>query len=92
MFGNLFDYERTNINDISNLIKAFDLYIDCFVDAEAVVSSLNRFAEMNLVLDQASNDIHEINDGFKLYSKIFKDGIGGYYYDSFEEIINYLEG
>lgn len=93
LFGFLFNYEKTNINDIGNLMKKYDLYIDAFINDESIVKSMkgDTCEEIFQILTQASSFIQEINDSFKLYSKIFKDGVGGYYYDDFQDVITYLE-
>ena len=42
-------------------------------------------------MNDASKIVVEINESFKLYNKIFKDGIGNYYYDNLENVIKYLD-
>lgn len=91
LYGHFFNNEKTNINEISNLIKSFDLYIDCFVDVKAVVNSIDKFANIKAILGEAIEFISEINDSFKSYTKIFKDGVGTYYYDDFASVIGHFD-
>lgn len=93
VFGSLYHEDKTNINEIGNLLKQYSMYVEVFNNEDFVVKSLSAEAiiGINQILAQASSCIQEINDSFKLYSKIFKDGVGSYYYDEFQDVINYLE-
>lgn len=91
-FGKLFNYENTNLSDINNIISAYKKYIDCFTDDLAIYNSFNleNSRKINDILNLSKQSVYEVNENFKLYNKIFKDGIGNYYYDDFDQIINYL--
>ena len=92
-FGSLFKHSKTNIGEVNNIINAFDSYIKCFQSTEAIASSLKlvNFENLCKVMNDASKIVVEINESFKLYNKIFKDGIGNYYYDNLENVIKYLD-
>lgn len=93
LYGSLFEDARTNVNDLANFIKYFSNYIDCFTDDGAVVNSLKpvKFQEINDIIRNAEVAIYEINESFKLYNKIFKNGVGDYYYDDIADNIKYLD-
>jgi hypothetical protein len=92
LFGTLFENEKTNINEIGSLIKNFNSYLDCFKDSTYVNSSfkIDDYQYITHLIGESSKIIYDINETFKLYSKIFKDGIGGYYYDDFNSVIEHL--
>ena len=89
LYGNLYKKGQTTINDIATLISSFQNYTNCFASKEALVNSLERETndKINAILDEVNSTISEINDAFNSYIKIFKDGIGEYYYGDLEDVI-----
>lgn len=91
-FGKLFQYEKTDVSEINNVISSYQKYIECFKDDKAIYNSFdeNNYARIQEIISMSRHSVYEINESFKLYNKIFKDGIGSYYYDDFDSIIVYL--
>lgn len=92
IYGNLFEQEKTNVNDVGMVLKSFHLFIDCFNDTQALYRALDVDTHPSIIqeCETAEQTIDEINQEFKLYSKIFKDGIGSYYYDDFDTVIHHF--
>lgn len=93
LYGQLFNYEKSNINEIGSILKKFSAYVECFSSYEGVKNSLNFevHKEIQDILNQVNVLVYEISETFKLYGKIFKDGVGNYYYEDFNIVIDYLQ-
>ena len=89
LYGELYKKGQTTLNDVAVLITSFASYIDYFTDKEALVKSLDseNNKRINDILIEANTIIANINDTFNSYNKIFKDGIGEYYYDELDQVI-----
>ena len=89
LYGGLYKKGQTTLNDVAVLITSFASYIDYFTDKEALVKSLDseNNKRINDILIEANTIIANINDAFNSYNKIFKDGIGEYYYDELDQVI-----
>lgn len=92
LFGSLFEDDKTNVNELANYIKFYSNYTNCYIDGKAVENSLqdNNYKNIQNIVKQSEKTIYEINESFKLYSKIFKDGVGDFYYDDFIDNIEVL--
>lgn len=90
LYGKLFVGEKTNINELGTLIKAYGLYVECFDDPDFIKSSLEEPEITSILglLNQTDSVFKDLTEQFKVYSKLFKDGIGGFYYDDFEVTIH----
>ncbi len=93
LFTSLFNGYQTNINQLENIISLYSLYVDIFKDSHSVVNSFKDDIHNGIeeILQQASSTIEETNEYFKLYYKYFKDGVGKYYYDDFNSVVNMLD-
>jgi len=89
LYGVLYKKGQTTLNDVAMLITSFASYIDYFTDKESLVKSLDpeNNKKINELLMEANTNIYFINDAFNAYNKIFKDGIGEYYYDELDQVI-----
>ena len=89
LYGELYKKGQTTLNDVAMLITSFASYIDYFTDKQALVNSLDQDnnKHINDILVEANTIIANINDSFNSYNKIFKDGIGEYYYDELDQVI-----
>lgn len=93
LYGQLYENEKTNIYSLEKTKKYFDNYIACFENTNSARKSFNEEEKNNIlkILDNSTDDIESINELFKLYAKLFKDKISKYYYDSFNDNVEYLE-
>ena len=93
LYGALYRKGQTTLNDVAQLLTSFANYMDYFSTKEALVKSLDQDNNkmINALLDQANSVIFEINDAFNAYNKIFKDGIGEYYYGELDQVIAHWE-
>ena len=91
LYGDLYKKGQTTLNDVAMMLTSFASYMDYFTSKEALVKSLDldNNKEINRLLDKANSIILEINDSFNAYNKIFKDGIGEYYYDELDKVIEH---
>ena len=89
LYGALYKKGQTTLNDVALLLSSFANYMDYFASKEALVKSLSNQnnEHINEILDNANRIISEINDAFNSYNKIFKDGIGEYYYGELDQVI-----
>ena len=89
LYGNLYKKGQTTLTDVASLLASFENYMDYFADKKFLVKSLDKDnnQRINDLLLSANHLIFEINDEFNAYNKIFKDGIGEYYYGDFEQVI-----
>ncbi len=91
LFGILYNNEKTEIQLISKIIQNFEDYVNCFENLNFFVNSVHLKRHDLLVTHittckEIGNALTEI---FKMYCKIFKDGISRYYYNGFEETLEY---
>lgn len=93
LYGNLFEEDETKVSDVNTIIRVFSNYIECFENITTLEESLEeeRNKEINEVLDSSLNIINEISETFKIYCKIFKDGIGDYYYNDINKVVEYFD-
>lgn len=93
LYGSMFAKEATNINEIGLVLKNFQLFMDCFASDDALHNGLNPKVHQIILgkVDTSTEKIDALHDMFALYTKIFKDGIGGYYYDAFEDVIEKID-
>ena len=91
LYGELYKKGQTTLNDVAVLITSFASYIDYFTNRESLVKSLDseNNKRINDILVEANTIIANINDAFNSYNKIFKDGIGEYYYDELDQVISH---
>ncbi|MFA7126873.1 MAG: hypothetical protein WC182_04855 [Bacilli bacterium] len=92
LYGKMFQRDKTNINEIGLLIKAYGLYIECFDNPEAIQANLEatHMEAIQTILNETDPLFEALADQFKTYSKLFHDGIGGFYYDDFEYTIDHM--
>ncbi|MDD4212678.1 MAG: hypothetical protein PHY42_04710 [Bacilli bacterium] len=93
LYGKMFQGEHTNINEIGSLIKNYGLYIECFDDPVAIEHSLKpqEMQAIQSLINETDNVFDALINHFKTYSKLFNDGIGGFYYDDFPITIQYMK-
>lgn len=93
LYGKLYQEEKTDITMISRLLQNFQSFCDCFANSKGFIRALEKKINEKLLshLEVCIKTSDEINEIFKLYCRIFKDGVSRYYYTSFEENIKYLE-
>ena len=89
LYGVLYRKGQTTLNDVAHLLSSFANYVECFASNKALVFSLDKEnnKRINTILDDVNHIIFEINDSFNAYNKIFKDGIGEYYYGDLDQVI-----
>lgn len=92
LYQNLYKGSLTNINTIARVIQNYEIYSSCFKTLPRVIESFeeenhNDIMEHLDIVKDASDNINEI---FKLYCKIFKDGVSRYYYNEIGDTIEYL--
>lgn len=92
-YGELYKGVNSNINDIASLLNSYNLYLENFHDLEKAIFVLDmkNYLQVREIITTSLKITNDIGEAFKLYSKIFKDGIGSYYYDDFSSVINYLD-
>lgn len=93
LFGSMYRSSETNINAISRVIQNFSSYIECFASPKSLIDSLTVETNFNLIfhLDRCLEISNEVNVIFKLYTKVFRDGVTRYYYTDFNQTIDYLK-
>ncbi|HOH17939.1 MAG TPA: hypothetical protein PK087_01310, partial [Bacilli bacterium] len=106
LYQDFYQAEHSNLVAISRLLETYEVYIECFANAEALLGSLDPLANDKILghLNRCSEVSNEISEIFTVYFKIFRDDVSKYYYDSFannikrmnvllkskDELINYL--
>ena len=93
LFGKHYRESQTNINNLARLMQNYKLYTECFVDNDATVRSLapEIHAEIRKHLAICQEETERLNEIFKLYFKIFRDGVSRYYYEPFRSNLDYLK-
>ncbi|MDD4388618.1 MAG: hypothetical protein PHV87_05360, partial [Bacilli bacterium] len=93
LFENHYRGIQTNINHLARLMQNYKLYTECFINNEEMVKSLKSetYAEIKKHLIVCQEETDRLNEIFKLYFKIFRDGVSRYYYNDFKGNLNYLE-
>lgn len=91
LFGKLYNNANTDVQLISKVMQSFDAYVNCFVNPNFFVNSINvkRHALLVTHINNCKEISNALTEIFKMYCKIFKDGISRYYYSDFEETIEY---
>lgn len=91
-YGNLYCEEKTDITLISRVLQSFQLFCDNFVNEKGFLKCLNEEENEKLLnyLNECKKVNDEINEIFKLYCRIFKDGVSRFYYTSFKDNVEYL--
>lgn len=94
LYQDLFADENTDLNKISRLLQSYKLYLECFIDQEAVVSSMiqENYDEISERLELCNQTSENLNEVFKIYFKIFKNSVSRYYYANFYDNLIYLDG
>ena len=73
-------------------MQNYKLYTECFVTNDDTVKSLeaanNEKIKAHLIV--CREETERLNEIFKLYFKIFRDGVSRYYYESFQTNLDYL--
>jgi len=92
LYGKLYHGEKTDITLISRLLQNFQLYYDCFKPGNGFIKVLEKetYDDICEHLNTCQKVSDEINEIFKIYCRIFKDGVSRYYYTSIEDNIVYL--
>lgn len=92
LFGMHYRENQTNINHLARLMQNYKLYTECFVTNDDTVKSLeaanNEKIKAHLIV--CREETERLNEIFKLYFKIFRDGVSRYYYESFQTNLDYL--
>lgn len=91
LYGQLYNNADTDVKLIAKVLQNFETYISCFTNTSCFIKSVaperNRLIKEHIAAcKEIGNTLTEI---FKMYCKIFKDGISRYYYHDFEETIEY---
>lgn len=91
IYGELYDSSKTDIQQISRVIQNFVSYFECFSNNESFIKSLdiNNNRDLRSHLENCKEYSGNLTETFKMYCKIFKDGISRYYYSDFIETIDY---
>lgn len=91
IYGKLYMASKTDISLIARILQNYSSYYECFSNNKFFISSLSK--DRNNILKKHILTCKEVNENlnevFKLYCKIFKDGISRYYYTDFFETLNY---
>lgn len=92
LFGEFYQFERTDLSKLSKEMQAFKLYADCFSSDEALINSVNEktYNEITDILEICLQAVADLNEVFKIYFKIFKNSVSRLYYTDFKENIAYL--
>ncbi len=93
LFGEAYKGEATDINALSDLIDAYNDFVESFSSARGFLDALKNetYEKISVHLDKCKKTGDEINDIFKAYSHMFVDGVSRYYYSDLDETVNYLE-
>lgn len=91
-YGHLYCEEKTDITLISRMLQNFEVFCTSFASSQGFIKATNEEDNKKLIsfLDECKKVSDEINEIFKLYCRIFKDGVSRFYYTSFKENIEYL--
>ena len=91
LFGVLYNNEKTVVSSISKIMQNFEAYVDCFKNLSFFVNSFHpkRHALLITHITTCKEIGNALIETFKMYCKIFKDGISRYYYNDFEETLEY---
>lgn len=91
-YGDLYQGEKTDITKISRVLQNFQLFCENFINSHGFLKALNEAENTKLLeyLGECKKVNDDINEVFKMYCRIFKDGVSRYYYTSFRENIEYL--
>ncbi|MGD9886769.1 MAG: hypothetical protein AB7T03_02255, partial [Bacilli bacterium] len=106
LYQDFYHAGQSNIAAITRLLDTYEVYIDCFANADSLLNSLDAFTNGKILghLNRCGEVSNEISEIFTVYFKIFRDDVSKYYYDSFannikrmnvllkskDELINYL--
>lgn len=93
IYGKLFLGEKTNVNELGIIIDSFTAFSEIFTDSKLVkdVLSEERMLVLHNLIDKTDPVFAELTQLFKTYSRLFKDGIGGFYYDDLKVTIDRVE-
>lgn len=92
-YGHLYNEEKTDITLISRVLQNYEVFCENFASSKGFIKALDEKENEKLLkfLEECKKVSDEINEIFKLYCRIFKDGVSRFYYTSFRENIEYLE-
>ena len=89
-FSVLYDEEKTNINVVSKVMQIYNDYSSIFVSSEKLIESFKNIKKLKNIAVSSEEELNNINETLKIYTKIFKDGVARYYYNDFQSILGYL--
>lgn len=93
LYQDLFNGEKTDIEQLEVMIMEFDSYLDVFKDENCIIKSFEPKFNGQIVIHLHSSEkiIEEIANLFQTYVKIFKVNSSKYYYDEFKNVIKYFK-
>lgn len=91
-YGHLYNEEKTDITLISRMLQNFEVFCKNFSSSKGFIKATNEEDNKKFLtyLNECKKVSDEINEIFKLYCRIFKDGVSRFYYTNFKENIEYL--
>lgn len=89
-FSVLYDEEKTNINVVSKVMQIYNDYSSIFASSEKLIESFKNIKKLKNIAVSSEEELNNINETLKIYTKIFKDGVARYYYNDFQSILGYL--
>lgn len=92
-YGHLYNEEKTDITLISRVLQNYEVFCENFASSKGFINALDEKENEKLLsfLGECKKVSDEINEIFKLYCRIFKDGVSRFYYTNFKENIEYLK-
>lgn len=93
LYQDLFNGEKTDIEQLELMIMEFDSYLDVFKDENCIIKSFEPKFNGQVVIHLQSSEkiIEDIANLFQAYVKIFKVNSSKYYYDEFKNVIKYFK-
>ncbi len=92
LYGKLYQEEKTDITLISRIMQMFKDFYKCF-KRDGYIKALDKDINSELIshMEVCRKETEELNEIFKLYCRIFKDGVSLYYYSTFVNCIEHLD-
>lgn len=93
LYQDLFNGEKTDIEQLELIIMEFDSYLDVFNNENCLINSFEPKFNGQIVIHLQSSEkiIEDIANLFQTYVKIFKVNSSKYYYDEFKNVIKYFK-